>query len=82
MPLTKKKSDFYASAEAQAIKAVLVHMDGDAAFNTPASYSADSASYANNSIPFVDKHMRYLQAHPNLDMQQYISNLRLMSRIK
>lgn len=82
MTVTKKKSDFYASEEALAIKAVLLRMDADDNYNTPSSYSADSASYENNIIPFVDKHMRYLQAHPNLNMQQYISNLRLMSRIK
>ncbi len=42
------------------------------------SYSANSSVYPDGQMPFVDKHMAYLKAHPKLDHDQYIANLRLM----
>lgn len=57
-------------------------MTQDTAYNTPSSYSADSTAYPDNQMPFIDKHMQYLNAHPKVEARQYIANIRLMSRIK
>lgn len=51
------------------------------AFNTAPSYTPTSVKYPNGLIPFVDRHMRYLNANPKLDAWMYIANLRLMTRI-
>jgi hypothetical protein len=80
MATPSKRTNFPESEEGQAVKQLLIHMDDDGAFNTEASYSADTASYSDNIIPFVDKHMRYLQSHPSVDSGQYVANLRLMTR--
>lgn len=82
MPTTSKKINFYESEEGAEIKKILMGMTEDVAFNTDSSYSADTARYADNRISFVDKHMRYLSAHPMINPRQYISNLRLMTRLK
>jgi hypothetical protein len=50
----------------------------DKALNTGTSYSANSELYPDNRIPFVDKHMAYLMEHPKLEVEHYLSNLRLM----
>jgi len=54
----------------------------DKAYNTDSSYSANSLQYADNLIPFVDKHMNYLNSHPKVEADQYIANIKLMSRIR
>jgi hypothetical protein len=50
----------------------------DLSLNTGASYSANSDLYPDNKIPFVEKHMAYLMEHPKLEVDHYLSNLRLM----
>jgi len=44
------------------------------------SYSANAALYPDGQIPFIEKHVAYLMAHPKLDPDQYLANLRLMLR--
>jgi len=80
---TKKKAiNFFESEEGLEVLSTLKSMALDGAYNTQASYSANTVTYPDNSIPFVDKHMNYLRAHPATDPRQYLSNLRLMTRIK
>ena len=80
---TKKKSiNFFESEEGQEVERTLISMALDKAYNTEASYSANIETYPNHQIPFVDKHMNYLRAHPATDPTQYLSNLRLMTRIR
>lgn len=58
-------------------------MIDDPSLNTRASsYSANSDLYPDNKIPFVEKHIAYLMDHPRLDYQQYLSNLRLMLKVR
>lgn len=52
----------------------------DATLNTSPSYSANTGLYPDHQIPFVNKHMAYLRDHPKLDVEHYLSNLRLMLR--
>lgn len=82
MPTYKKKPDFFSSEEGLLAFRVLEAMVGDDKYHTEAGYSANSVLYPNNLIPFVDKHMLYLRNHPSIDPQQYIANLRLMTKIK
>jgi hypothetical protein len=80
--INKKRRDFLASAEGQEIKRRLQYMAADSAYNTESSYSTNSSEYPDNLIPFVDKHMNYLNAHPKLDADQYLANIQLMTRVR
>lgn len=82
MHTLKKRVSFYDSEEGLQIKEILQTMSHDRLYNTESSYSADTSSYPDNVIPFVDKHMAYLNTHPSIDPNQYIANLRLMTRIR
>lgn len=82
MPTAKKRVNFFESEEGLEIERTLRGMALDAAYNTDASYSANSSLYPDNLIPFVAKHMSYLNAHPSTDPQHYISNLRLMTKVR
>lgn len=35
-----------------------------------------------NGVTFVDKHMRYMSQYPSLNCVQYVSNLKLMTKVK
>ena len=57
-------------------------MVADEKYNTDSTYSSDTITYSDHLIPFVDKHMQYLIMHPSVDAEQYLSNLRLMTRVR
>jgi hypothetical protein len=82
MASAKKKVNLYETEEGLLILEKLKRMALDMDFNTGSSYSSNVDKYPDSLIPFVDKHMNYLNAHPNIDPQQYIANLRLMSRVR
>jgi hypothetical protein len=82
MPTIKKKSDFFDTQEGIEVEQALRAMAADSAFSTESSYSANSVTYPDNLIPFVDKHMNYLKQHQNVNPRHYLSNLRLMTKIK
>lgn len=82
MPTYKKRPDFFSSDEGVLAFQLLEAMDLDDGYYTGSSYSPNTELYPNNQIPFVDKHMYYLRNHPDTNMQQYISNLRLMTKVK
>ena len=82
MPNVKKKPGFLESAEGIEIENTLRHMESDSAYMTESSYSANSDLYPDNLISFVEKHMNYLRTHPATDPQHYVSNLRLMTRLR
>lgn len=82
MTTLKKRSNFLESEEAEQIREKLRYMAANSAYNTVSMYSSNSADYPDNQMPFIDKHMNYLNAHPNLDAQMYIANLQLMTRVR
>ena len=82
MASQKKRSDFFGSEEGEDIQAILKKMVADTTYNTESTYSSNGEQYPDNLIPFVDKHMNYLNSHPKLDSSKYIRNLRLMTRIR
>jgi hypothetical protein len=80
MPTLKKRVSFFESEDGLRTQEILSEMTHDERFNTDSSYSADAVQYPNNLIPFVDKHMNYLNSHPGIDLDHYVSNLRLITR--
>ena len=67
--------------EEQEIRNALHQMVQDGSFNTKPAYTANSAAYPDGLMPFVDKHMSYLDANPELDAYKYLANLRLKTRV-
>lgn len=82
MASTKRTIAFYASEEAAKIKQTLLEMLKDSKYNTKSSYTANSEEYPDNEIPFVDKHMSYLNTHPSVDYEHYLANLRLITKVR
>lgn len=82
MATLKKRVNFYESEEGQAAQLLLEAMAADIGYNTPASYSANLERYPDKLMPFVEKHMTYLNQHPSVEPRHYLANLRLMSRIR
>ena len=82
MATVKKRVSFFESEQGIEIKKILIHMAEDSAYNTTSTYSADAIQYPNNLIPFVDKHMNYINTHPSIDPNHYIANLRLITRFR
>jgi hypothetical protein len=82
MQVAKKRIDFFNSEEGKYVKLKLQHMSSDTSYNTSASYTSNTTAYPDNLLPFVDKHMNFLNTHPQLDAQIYLANLRLMTRIR
>lgn len=78
----KKKNCFIDDIEATEIERRLRAMVEDTSFNTESGYSSNGILYPDNIMPFVDKHMAYLRSHSGINPQQYLSNLRLMTRIR
>ena len=57
----------------------LVAMENDPSLHkVKSTYNANNELYPNNQMPFRDKHYDYLLKHPDVDPDQYLSNLRLM----
>lgn len=79
--IISKRGSFRDQQEASDTKALLMEMTEDSSYNTSSSYSPNSAQYPDNVMPFVDKHMAYLQTH-SVELHHYLSNLRLMARIR
>jgi len=69
---------FLDSKEAESIRETLANMMTDPEFNTRSMYSPA----AGGDVLFVDKHMEYLSQHTTLNVEHYLSNLRLMTRIR
>jgi hypothetical protein len=82
MPTYKKKSSFGSDTEMAEVRLALENMVKDNLYNTAAGFSPNTALYPDNIKPFIDKHMDYLLSHKGLNPQQYISNLRLMTKAR
>ncbi len=78
----KKRIYAQGAEEEREIREALHQMVLNDSYNTSPAYTVKSAVYPDGSIPFVDKHMRYLDANPKLDAHMYLANLRLMTRIR
>jgi hypothetical protein len=65
--------------EAEEVRTALATMESDPTLITDSAYSADMA-WTGNRMPFVDAHLAYLKAHPNVNPRQYLANLRLRTK--
>ena len=74
------KKDFFETEDGAEIERILKIMAKDETYNTKSSYSANGELYPDHQISFVEKHKRYLRAHPTTNPQHYVANLRLMTR--
>lgn len=81
MAYTKKRGGFRDEQEAADTRQMLVEMTQSGEYNTGPSYSSDTETYPDHVISFVDKHMRYIRTH-SVEPRHYLSNLRLMTRIR
>lgn len=71
------------SAEEEAVvAAILEAMEADARYNTPSRYSSNTALYPDNVVTFSAGHMNNLRKYPNINPDQYIQNLKLITRIR
>lgn len=78
MSYSLKEQKFLTSEIGVSVRKELRRMMVSDDFNTSATYSPSSPK----ALTFVDKHMKYLSLHTNLDPEQYLSNLKLMTRIR
>lgn len=60
----------------------LQEMLQDESFITEPGYSIDSEQYPDNKVPFVEDHIGYLKRHRQVDPSHYLSNLRIMLKIR
>lgn len=68
--------------DVQRVENELRTMLEDDHYNTVSSYIASTEIYTNHQIPFIEKHMAYLRSHPKVNPDQYLSNLRMMTKIR
>lgn len=54
----------------------------DDSYHTTKGYSIDTEAYPDHAVPFVEHHMNYLRKHPQVDPEHYLSNLRLMLKVR
>lgn len=69
---------FLQSEEAVLLREELEAMVKDPTYNTTARYTRTAAS----GSQFVENHMIYMANHLNINHQQYISNIKLMTKIR
>ena len=60
----------------------LQKMEADPSYVTESAYRANADLWPGNRISFVDAHLLYLKSHPAMKPEHYLSNLRLMIRVK
>lgn len=75
---TSRQQAFFKSEAAMIAKDELKLMANDPRYNTQGIFSAQYAQ----DMSFVERHMKYLSEHPKLDPRHYLSNLKLMTKVK
>ena len=60
----------------------LKKLEKDPQYNTKSRYHSDVERYPNNLITFAQSHIEHLKKFPNINPDQYISNLKLMTKIR
>lgn len=78
----KKCVYVFGAEEEQEIREAFRQMVLSSSYNTSPGFTANSTMYPDGLIPFIDKHMRYLDTYPKLDARMYLANLRLKTRIR
>lgn len=76
---TQRARTFLKSEEGIAAYQELLKMVEDDSYNTESTFSP---SHSEGNLPFIDKHMEYLCNHLNVKTEHYLSNLRLITRVR
>ncbi len=79
MTNTQSRQKFLASDEAEAFRRDLLAIAADPLYNTESIYTTMEET---ESSVFVQKHMSYLSNNLNITPEQYLSNLKLRTRIR
>jgi hypothetical protein len=77
-----KKIPFNQSEVGIETRLALEQLLRDRGYKTDDGYNANETLYPDNRMPFVEKHMIYLSAHPAVNPTYYLANLRLMTKVK
>ena len=72
---TLVQTKFYASERCQTARAMLLQLVDSPDYDT-------SANRRERDFNFCERHLDYLSRNPNLEINGYMSNLRLMTRIR
>lgn len=76
---TQRAQEFLESEEGRTAYVELLKMVEDNGYNTTSTFSP---SAKDGSLLFIDKHMNYLCTHLDVSANQYLSNLRLITKIR
>lgn len=76
-PSGTTRTSFLGSDKAIVLRAELEKMVASPLYNTKVVTLLDT-----NSSFFVEKHMKYMSNHLNMDHAQYIQNLKLMTKVR
>lgn len=76
---TQRAQEFLKSEAGVAAYTELVKMLEDDNYNTVSSFSP---SAEDGKLLFIDKHMNYLCTHLSVNANQYLSNLRLITKVR
>lgn len=76
----KKHSPFFGTERSIILSQGLKAIEADASYETHSTYSSDAQTYPDHRLPFHDKHMIYVSSRPNIEVHQYLSNLRLITK--
>jgi hypothetical protein len=68
-------------AESEVIQELQLMLKDDS-YHTTTGYSINTEAYPDHAVPFVEHHMNYLRKHPQVDPEHYLSNLRLMLKVR
>jgi len=79
MSTSLSRREFLSSKEADSLREELQKMVDDPQYNTIVRYSTLTNS---SKSEFVQKHMEYMSKYPTMKHTQYVSNLRLMTKLK
>ena len=74
--MTPAQKRFYASEQCTIARDALGDLANSSDYNTQSSY------FSGSELGFVERHLHYLSTHPATNVAGYLSNLRLMTRIK
>ena len=72
------KVDYFETVEGQDILEQLEAMSQSETYITKESY----IPYSESLISFVNKHQEFIRKHPNTNAQHYVSNLKIMCRLR
>ncbi len=76
---TQRAQEFLKSEAGIEAYTELMRMIEDESYSTVSSFSP---SAEDGTLQFIDKHMNYLCSHLGVNSSQYLSNLRLITKVR